>query len=170
MKKKSQFRKEKQQKKQSKRSKTKYPNLKPELNLKTRASLIDYDYLDKLNDEEKKFLDKFTAEFIGASFKKEPKRKKGPGRPKKSNNLHETKADKKKCYDANNARNRDILTRAQASGQCDYLEDIITNEEEFSKRLQELFNKPKDDADEGQNFSNKYEDVFNPFRFRYFLA
>lgn len=171
MKKKYTSRKEKnKQQGMSKRSRAKHPNLKPELNLKTRSDLIDFDYLDKLSEEEKDWLNKFSGEFHGASFLKEPKRKKGPGRPKRSKNLHDTPELKKSCYDLNNARNRDIYTRAKASGQFDYLEDIITNEEEFSKKLEESFGQTKKNPDEGADFSNKYQEVFNPLRFRYFLT
>lgn len=129
----------------SKRSKTKYPNLNPTYNLKTRQDLIDYDYIDKLNDEEKAFLDKFTKEYTNASFEKEdPKRK---GKRRKLKNLHKTKKLRKKSYDANNARNRDILTRSKAQGTAYYLEDIIKNEEELHDKLKEFFHHSEDDAD-----------------------
>lgn len=90
----------------SKRSTTKYPALKPELNLKTRYELIDYDYVNRLSEQEKEWLNKFTEEYTNASLDSKDLHK----------NLHNTEALKKDCYSRNNARNRDILTRAKASG------------------------------------------------------
>jgi hypothetical protein len=132
-------------KKKNKRTRQKYPNLNPQYNLKTRQELIDYDYIDKLNDAEKAFLDKFTAEYTNASFEKEDPFKKGKRR--KLKNLHKTKKLRKKAYDANNARNRDILTRAKAQGTAHYLDDVIKNEEDMHERLKQLFNSEDDNAD-----------------------
>lgn len=98
--------------KRNRRNKSKYPALKPDLNLKTRTDLIDYDYLDKLSDKEKAWLNSFTEEYVGANMKHKGKK------------FHKTKAMKKDCYDRNNARNRCIYTKAKASGQIDYLEDL----------------------------------------------
>src|SRR5271165_4531174 len=93
-------------KKQTRRSKEKYPALKPHLNLKTRYDLIDFDYIDQLSEDEKERLNKFSEEYINANIdNKNPKR-----------NLHKSKKLKKDCYDRNNSRNRDILTRAKAQG------------------------------------------------------
>lgn len=102
-------------KRPNRRSKQKYPALNPRFNLKTRTDLIDYDYLDKLSDKEKEWLNKFSEEYINASFDKK--------------SLHKTKALRKDCYDRNNSRNRDILTRSKASGQSLYLEDLEDTEE-----------------------------------------
>lgn len=90
----------------NKRARTKYPALKPELNLKSRYELIDYDYIDKLSDSNKAWLNKFTEEYVNASLDSE----------NLENNFHSTTELKKDCYRRNNARNRDILTRAKASG------------------------------------------------------
>lgn len=96
----------KQRKPQTKRSKEKYPALKPHLNLKSRYDLIDYDYVDQLSDEEKEWLNKFTEEYVNANLDSKNSKK----------NLHKSKKLKKDCYDRNNSRNRDILTRAKAQG------------------------------------------------------
>lgn len=104
-------------KKINKRSREKYPNLRPELQLKTRFDLYDQDYTHKLNDEEKAFLNKFNSEWANASLDTE----------NLENNLHNTKELKKDCQDRNNARNRCILTRERATGFIKYLEDL-TNE------------------------------------------
>jgi len=100
-------------KKQTKRSREKYPNLKPELNLKTRFEQLSIDYLDKLNDSEKEWLNKFNGEYVGASFNKDNRK-----------NIQKSKAHRKDSYDRNNARNRCVLTRAKATGIVDYIEEI----------------------------------------------
>lgn len=102
-------------KKQTKRSKAKYPALKPELNLKTRHELIaDYDYVKQLSPKEKEWLNKFTKEYVNAEINTKQPRK----------NLHRNKALKKDCYDRNNARNRCIYTRSKASWNLKFFEDI----------------------------------------------
>lgn len=57
---------------------------------------LDFDYLKQLSDEELDWLNRFATEFYRADFSK-------PGKA-----LHRTKAKKRECYGANNARNRDI--------------------------------------------------------------
>lgn len=99
----------------NKRSRTKYPALKPELNLKSRYELIDYDYVDKLSDDNKAWLNKFTEEYVNASLDSENLK----------NNFHYTDDLKKDCYRRNNARNRDILTRAKASGTFISTDELI---------------------------------------------
>jgi hypothetical protein len=103
--------------KKNKRSKTKYPALKPELNLKTRYELIDYDYLNKLSEEEKEWLNKFTEENINASLNTQ----------NIEENFHNTDELKKDCYRRNNARNRDVLTRAKASGNHVSTDELLIN-------------------------------------------
>lgn len=129
----------------NRRSKVKFPNLKPNYNLRSRSDLLDFDYLDKLNDAEKAFLDKFSKEYIGASFEKEDIKKKGKRR--KFKNLHKTAELRKSCYDANNSRNRDVLTRAKAMGKALYIEDIVTNEIELNDLLRESFGQRDSDTD-----------------------
>lgn len=102
-------------------------------NLKTRSNLIDYDYLDKLSDKELAFLNAFTSEYINADMNHN-----GP-------KLHKTKKQKKDCYDRNNARNRDILTRAQAMGVSDYLDDVFSNEAEYEQYLRDNSDEPTEE-------------------------
>lgn len=112
-------------KQENRRSKRKYPALEKGYNLKTRSNLIDYDYLDQLSEKDKKWLNAFTSEFINADMNHN-----GP-------KLHKTKKQRKDCFDRNNARNRDILTRAQAMGASDYLDDVFSNEAEYEQYLRE---------------------------------
>lgn len=116
------------EKKQTRRNKAKYPALEPKFNLKSRADLIDYDYIDKLSDKEKEFLNSFTEEFIGANLKHKGKK------------LHRSAKMKKDCYDRNNARNRDVLTKAAITGKKVYIEDAFSNEEEMNNKLSETLN------------------------------
>lgn len=98
--------------KKTKRSNKRYPALDPAVNLKTRIDLIDYDYIDKLSDKEKEFLNKFTEEYTIASFKKGKKK------------IHTKKEHEKDAYDRNNSRNRCIYTKSKAYGNLSYLEDL----------------------------------------------
>lgn len=58
-------------KRKTKRSNDKYSNLKTHLNLKTRSDLLDCDYLDKLSEEEKEYLNNFNKEYIITDFNDE---------------------------------------------------------------------------------------------------
>jgi hypothetical protein len=100
-------------KKKTKRSLAKYPNLKPELNLKTRFEQLDMDYIDQLSESDKKWLNQMMGEYVGASFNKDNRK-----------NIQKSKEHKKDSYDRNNSRNRCILTRAKATGIVDYIEEI----------------------------------------------
>jgi hypothetical protein len=99
--------------------------LDPSLNLKSRTELLDYDYLHKLKPEELEWLNKFTEEYVHASLDTE--------RPKK--NLHRNKTLRKECYDRNNARNRDVLTRQRASNRMVYLDEIVDKGYDEQNRL-----------------------------------
>jgi hypothetical protein len=101
-------------KKRNRRSQEKYPALKPELNLRSRYELFDQDYIDKLSDEEKAWLNKFNDEYVNTNL----------DRKNPENNLHNSKLLIKDCDDRSNARRRCILSRNKASGQNIYLEDI----------------------------------------------
>lgn len=56
-------------KKPTRRSKSDYPALDPRLNLKTRSDLLDYDYIDKLSEKDKQWLNDFNTEYVNADFK-----------------------------------------------------------------------------------------------------
>lgn len=122
-------------KKPSRRSKTKFPALKSEFNLRSRQELYDWDYLDKLTDKEKEWLNTFSEEFNNANFNHGKKI------------LHKSKALKKDCYSKNNARNRDILTRQKAQGSHIYIEEIKESEpglKEFSTEEMDDYDNDRD--------------------------
>jgi hypothetical protein len=133
--------------KNNRRARTPYSALKPELNLRSRVELIDYDYIDKLSPDEKAWLNKFTDEYVNDHL----------DRKDLNNNLHNTKALKKSCGDRNNARNRDILTRIKASGEAVYLEDIKGNE----AKIRDFLGKERDDFDDSCDDTNDNTDSGN---------
>ncbi len=112
-------------KKKSRRAKTKYPALNSEFNLRSRQELYDWDYIDKLSDKEKEWLNTFSEEFNNANFNHGKKI------------LHKSKLMKKDCYSKNNARNRDILTRQKAMGQHIYIEELKETEDSLKEYLPE---------------------------------
>jgi hypothetical protein len=93
-----------------KRDKETYPGLNPRLFSKIKQEFHDIDYMKDLTPAQKKKLSKFMEEWLGARIKKDSKP------------LHNTKQDQKRCYDANNARNRDIYAISRATGRLLYYE------------------------------------------------
>lgn len=75
---------------------------------------MDYDYLNKLNEEELEWLNKFTEEYVHASLDTK--------KPKK--NLHKNKKLRIDCYNRNNSRNRDVLTRGKVMNKLDTVDKI----------------------------------------------
>lgn len=94
--------------KKNRRNQAKFPALEKKYNLLSRQELIDFDYIDKLNDKEKEWLNKFVEEEVNASFKH-------------SKPLNRTKKQRQACYTKNNARNRCILTKNKMLGNVDDL-------------------------------------------------
>ena len=92
--------------KTSRRNNVKYPGFNKKYNPKVNREYMEIDYLDKLTEDEKKWLHKFEEEFNGASldFKN------------LKNNLHNTPELKKDCTDRKNSRNRCMYGIAKASG------------------------------------------------------
>lgn len=69
------------------------------------------DYIDKLSDKEKKWLNKFMDEYNGANLDFKNLRK----------NLHKNKKLKKDCTDRVNARNRDTYAKAKITSSLYFL-------------------------------------------------
>lgn len=108
------------EKKKNRRSRVKYPALDPAYNLKTRTHLCDFDYVDKLNEKDKEWLNSFAEEYNNANFSH------------KGKTIQKKKKHRKDSYDRNNARNRDILTREVAQGAYISLEEKHTYNPEDS--------------------------------------
>lgn len=88
----------------NKRGEYPYPGIAPWLNPKTRAELIDHDYISKLSEEEKIWLSKFNEEYLSGTFEHD------------STDFHKGKKRKRDCYSRNNARNRDVFSRNRTYG------------------------------------------------------
>jgi len=131
----------KTKKKPNKRSQAEFPGLNPKLNLKSRQEEIEdvASYAHTLSDKDKAWLNSYIEEEVNANFKHSGKK------------LNKSKKNKKRIYNKNNARNRDVYTRAQASGQINYLEDVFSSEEELSEQLKEMFNGSKNSDESGDS-------------------
>lgn len=90
-----------------KRDQTKNPGLDKRLFSKIKQEYHDIDYIDSLSAEEKDWLSRFMEEHLGANDKH---------KGKKIYKRLDTKAGRKKIYDPNNQRNRDVYARAKAAG------------------------------------------------------
>lgn len=85
-------------------------SLNPAYQPRVRKELIDFDYIDQLNDDDKKWLAQFVDESIGANIRKTKNGKIRAG------HIHNTLELAKECYDANNKRNNDVLSVTKANG------------------------------------------------------
>ena len=106
-------------KRKSKRSQTKYPGLDPKVNRGNVRDVIDFDYIDKLSEEEKAFLDKFSTEYYTADF-----------RPTKTRRtpLHKGKKARRKIYKTNNDRNSDTTSYLWNYGALGSYEDLTDSD------------------------------------------
>lgn len=116
---------QKNKKQRSKRSQAKYPALNPKYTTKVRKEFHDIDYIDQLSDEpklqpdgsymsEKEWMNKFMEEHLNASFKNNEK------------DLIKDSEKKKKVYNENNSRNRDLYNISKVNG---LLQDRIEDSE-----------------------------------------
>jgi beta-glucosidase/6-phospho-beta-glucosidase/beta-galactosidase len=106
--------------KKTRRSKHKYPGLMKQYTSKIRREYLDQDYIDKLSDEEKKWLSNFNEEWLGANFNHDGKV------------LHRTKEEKREIYNRNNARNRDLISQMNAQNKLvatDKVKEMLEKEE-----------------------------------------
>lgn len=86
------------------RHREKYPTFNVKRQVSNRRELLEADYIDKLSDKEKDWLNRFNEEFVIANFNHKGKLIDG------------SKKARKKSYDANNARNRCQYTKAKVTG------------------------------------------------------
>lgn len=99
-------------KKVTRRSKAKNASLDPKYTIKSRLDLLDYDYLDQLNAKDLEWLNRFSSEYLHASFDSE--------NPKK--NLH-NKEQELEIYRNNYAHQTDVLTHKKTRKMLDYVSD-----------------------------------------------
>ncbi len=99
----------KKSKKLHRYEKQKYPALNPKYQVANRRELLgDIDYIDKLNDKEKEFLNSFLSETVITNFKHRGKK------------LIKTKEKKRELYRENNRRNIDLYNVTKQTGKLMY--------------------------------------------------
>ncbi len=86
------------------RSKLKYPSFDVKRAVVNRREELEVDYLDKLSEAEKDWLNRFQEETVMANFQH-------PGEL-----LDKSDEYRKECYGNNNRRNRDTLVNAKVRG------------------------------------------------------
>ena len=130
--------------KKRKRDLVKYPGLDKRFFSKIKQEYHDIDYAHKLSDKDQKWLSQFMEENLGAQLNEKTLKNKYNKKP-----IHKSKAQKKDCYDRNNARQRDIYGLSRATGKlndydsnyvADYIEsmskdDMLSYEDELIKKL-----------------------------------
>ena len=83
-------------KKKAKRGSVKYAGLDPRVNRRNIREFLDFDYLDKLTEEEKAFLDDFSKGHYSADFRE--------------TKIFKDEAVRRKIYKTNNDRNADLVS------------------------------------------------------------
>ena len=114
-----------------------------------RKEYLDIDYLNQLNPEEKEWLNKFMNETLNASFNKDNEA-----------NLIKDKAQQKKIYNENNARNRCIYSIAKARGLVSDGETSNHREDsDLNHNAEEdvFIDSVQDSLDEGYYYQEFYE-------------
>lgn len=92
----------KSKKKKSKRDNVKYPALERHYIARIKQEYLDYDYLSKLSDKDKEWLNRFTEEELNANFKH------------KGDKIITDNETQKQIYHKNNARQRCTYSRSKA--------------------------------------------------------
>lgn len=120
-------------KKTHKYTKQKYPALNVKYQVANRRELIDYDYVHKLSEEDKDWLDRFTSEVIITNFNH------------RGEQLITDVEEKRSLYRDNNKRNVDIFSTNKANGSLMYSSNGLNKEDPITGN-------PDD-------FKNEYEDL-----------
>lgn len=129
--------------------------IKKHTHLEIRRELVDQDYIHKLNDKEKDWLHRFNEEYVAANFKHSGK------------TLHKSRKKIKDCYDRNNSRNRDILSKKKVEHKVVNVGDIYefielekspTNPDSYENRL--ISNMDLTPVLEGLNDKNSKESKY----------
>lgn len=81
------------------------------VSVKNRNEYSDYDYLDVLSEKDRLWLKKFHQEWLQSNFQHKKL-------------LHKSKKQRKRCYDMNNARNRDLYSFKKVRHLLFNVEDI----------------------------------------------
>lgn len=86
------------------RNKLKYPTFHVARAVSNRKEELECDYIDKLNESEKDWLNRFNEETVCANFQH------------RGELLDKSDEYRKECFNHNNRRNRDILRSAETVG------------------------------------------------------
>jgi len=100
--------------KKNARKHAKNPALKPQYNPRKNREYVDYDYINQLSEQEKKWLNDFSDEYYNAAVRCKD-RKTGENLVQ-TNRFHNTEKLKKSVTDAKNARERCEYSKAFAQG------------------------------------------------------
>jgi hypothetical protein len=144
-------------KKNTKRSKQKYPSLTKKYNSRVRQEYLDYDYIDQLSDEEKKWLEDFNSEYYMANVGRQADEG-------KNNRFTKGRDAVKASQSANNARNADLYGKVRnkvgATKLLNYDYSLNVVEEEYSREVnpENLENALIDYLDYTNNLSNTSDD------------
>lgn len=102
------------------RSKSRFPAINPALNLKIRHDDMDQDYIDKLTDEEKDWLNRFNEEYVNTNFNHEGERihpkKYTTKTVKKTGKRRKIDVYKQESENRNNRRNNDSYAITKCNG------------------------------------------------------
>lgn len=111
----------------NKRKKSKYPGLQKNLYSRIKQQFFDIDYVDKLSEDEKAWLNNFMNAWLGANTKDNP-----------TVPEHE---DKRKCWQMNNHRNNDVYSIKLVTGQLTDIEimpeEIVEYEDSLIEKIDE---------------------------------
>jgi hypothetical protein len=88
--------------------KRKYSGLDPKLFSKIKQEFHDLDYIDKLTEEQKAYLNAFITEWLGANMNHSGKK------------FHKKVAEKRAIWRQNNKRNWDVYSIGRATGRLEY--------------------------------------------------
>jgi hypothetical protein len=122
----------------------KYPTFDVKRAVVNRREELEVDYLNKLSESEKAWLNQFQEEYVIANFGK----KDDPEAKKKL--LDKSDKHRKDCYNANNRRNRDVLINARVRG--------LTNRVESDAHLQHFIDTDKTNYNHTEDHINGFLD------------
>ena len=130
-----------------KRARKKYPGLDKAMGLKRYSEWIDFDYIDKLNEEEKKWLNDFMVEALGGDF-----------RPRgKENAIHNTKELQKECYGMANRTDRDLYNVLKRTNNLSPLKAATVTKKSPDGKPQEKLEKISDVIIDSDHLKNKVQ-------------
>lgn len=83
----------------------------PAANHRKVRDFIDFDYIEKLSPDEADWLNKFSTEYYSANFNNN------------ETDLHQTVIKRRKLYNSNNARDRDVYNKTILVSASDFKQD-----------------------------------------------